>query len=495
MPEIHGATERHVEEVLPQAGPDWESVYGKSVSGLKVLGARHLILQVVGFAAGVLLARLLTPEAFGQFALANFIVCLGAVFTDLGLGAALVQKRDEPAKADVQTVFTSIMTLTSIVVALLFWGAPVVMRLYRDLPDWSPWLVRVMALSLLVTPMRTIPLLLLERKLKYRQIALLETGEGLAYHITAITCALAGLGVWSFVLGIVSRNVVGVVLAFVLIGKFPRFGFDKDSAVPLLRFGIPMQLQSFSSVLNGAVAPVLIGGLVGPAALGYISWSGNLGTKPLQLAEILGRITFAGYSRLQADLTQLRKGMETTLEVTARFIFPLSLIGIALAPSITRFVYSDTWLPAVFALQVYLVSIIPSFIGVVPARGLIALGESRTVLYLNLLSTGALWAGTTLLLPFSGFTSVPIAITLATSIEMLLRIRAIKRVMRINVLKYIATPCVAGTVAGVVAASVQAYVSSIAELVGVIFLSSGVYALVLKFVERRQQRFQPSGSR
>jgi len=485
MPEIHGATERHVEEVLLQAGPDWESVYGKSVSGLKVLGARHLILQVVGFAAGVLLARLLTPEAFGQFALANFIVCLGAVFTDLGLGAALVQKRDEPNHIDVQTVFTCIMTLTSIVAVILFWAAPAIMRLYRNLPDWAPWLVRVMAMSLLITPIRTIPLLLLERNLKYKQIGLVELSEGLAYHITAMTCALAGLGVWSFVLAIVTRNVAGVVLACAVVRKLPGFGFRKDRAIPLLRFGIPMQLQLFTSVLNGAVAPVLIGGMVGPIALGYLGWAGNLGSKPLQLAELLGRITFAGYSRLQADLSQLRKAMETTLEATGRFVFPLSLIGIALAPSITRLIYSDTWLPAVLAFQLYLASIIPFFIGVVPARGLIALGESQTVLYLNLVSTVALWVGAILLLPFWGFASVPIAITLATSMEMFLRIRAIKRVTPVKVLKSISPPWIAGTVAGVVGALMEPRVSSLGELAVAMVLSLGIYVLVLRLIHHK----------
>ncbi len=477
----------HPGPALLQTDPDWQSVYEKSVTGLKVLGARHVILQVAGFATGVLLARLLTPEAFGQFAVANFIICLGAVFTDLGLGAALVQKQDEPTQIEVQTVFTSIMTLTSIVTVILFFAAPPIMRLYPDLPDWSPWLVRVMALSLLITPIRTIPLLLLERNLKYKQIGLVETGEGLAYHFTAMGCALAGFGVWSFVLAIVARNSIGLVLAYAVIKKFPSFGFRKHSALPLLRFGVPMQLQSLTSVLNGAVAPVLVGGLLGPVSLGYLSWSGNLGSKPLHMAELLGRITFAGYSRLQNDLAQLQRAMETTLEVTARFVFPSALIGIALAPSITKFVYSETWLPAVLALQLYFASIIPFFIGVVPARGLIALGQSKKVFYLNTLSTVALWVGAILFLPFYGFTSVPIAITFATSVEMLLRIKALKCFVSINVLKNILAPCIAGTAAAGVGVLIQASVSSLTELVGVITLSLGIYVLILKFVEPRRQ--------
>lgn len=49
--------------------------------------------QLVAFIVSVILARILTPEDYGQIALITVFTTIMQVFVDSGLGTALIQKK------------------------------------------------------------------------------------------------------------------------------------------------------------------------------------------------------------------------------------------------------------------------------------------------------------------------------------------------------------------------------------------------------------------
>ena len=64
-------------------------------------------MRVVAFVGDVALYRLLLPEVFGLIVPVAFLAGIIKQFSDVGLGASLIQSPDEPEERDLRTVFSA----------------------------------------------------------------------------------------------------------------------------------------------------------------------------------------------------------------------------------------------------------------------------------------------------------------------------------------------------------------------------------------------------
>ena len=80
---------------------------GRTLRSFLLLGAQKIVSVVVTAAGGIALARLLTPEVFGLYAILVFAITLGVRFSELGLGAALIQRRELELATGLSAAFTA----------------------------------------------------------------------------------------------------------------------------------------------------------------------------------------------------------------------------------------------------------------------------------------------------------------------------------------------------------------------------------------------------
>ena len=78
-----------------------------------MLGSR-VISQAISFAFGIILARLLMPDDYGLIAMVVAFSALGGLLSDVGLGSALVQKKNTT-----EAHFSSVFWLNIIIGCLL----------------------------------------------------------------------------------------------------------------------------------------------------------------------------------------------------------------------------------------------------------------------------------------------------------------------------------------------------------------------------------------
>ena len=115
--------------------------------GLRAAGqlvARTVLTRAITLLGTVALARMLTPADFGVFAVITLIVTIITIVGDLGIGAGLVQQREEPGPADLETVLAVQLALfggLGLVAAVGGTGARHRARAWaRDRPSWrSSW--------------------------------------------------------------------------------------------------------------------------------------------------------------------------------------------------------------------------------------------------------------------------------------------------------------------------------------------------------------------
>ena len=142
-----------------------DNLTSKTLHGLKWSYLSTIVNSVLQIGFTAIMARLLEPAAFGLIAMAGVILRFGSYFAQMGVGSALIQKK-EISDEDVRAAFTSALFLGILFCVLVWLCAPFAIYIF-DNEKVIP-IVRVMALSFVITGLSTTALSLLRRNMKFR---------------------------------------------------------------------------------------------------------------------------------------------------------------------------------------------------------------------------------------------------------------------------------------------------------------------------------------
>lgn len=458
--------------------PSASQVHQRARRGIRLLMGRQVVLQIVTFLGGILLARALGPAQFGLYAIATYLVQIVAQFGDFGLAPSFIQRKQELSEQDLQVGFMLQQALTSVMVLCLLIAAPWLARFYPKAPPETVWLVRALAFDLFLTSWRTMSALQLERHLRYDRLALIEVIEVLTYQGLAVGLALTGHGVWSLAWATLARGSVGTLLMYLAAPWRLRLAFDRVVAVEILRFGIPFQAQMFSNQLSSWITPVLVGRWIGPEAVGLIIWASSNGKKPLMLVDNVMRVAFPHFSRIQNDIKEVERTITQYLmwlQLASGLWFAVLLCA---GPELVRWIYTAKWSGAVPALIVYGAAVLFDSITWIAGVMLNSMGQvnwtTRIVLLRSLLNIGL----SLFLVRWLGFVGVPVAylVSCALSIPPMFKVfppDAMKRIA--GSLYWLAVPMLGGIAAGKLAGFARGSAAFQASLI-TIFVAVGYVA-------------------
>lgn len=355
----------------------------KSLAGMGALFVRQILVKVIFFIGSIVLARILAPQVFGIYAIVNFVVTFFSTFGDVGIGAALIQKKGELGREELSTTFWLQQMLVWLVVAVVVIAAPLALKVYPTLPPVGVWLIRAMAVSFLFSSLKTIPAILMERNIDFKRIAWVDITENLAFQAVAISCAFMGFEAWSFVLAAITRALLGTVIIYALSPWRPSFHYRFESVKGLVRFGLPYQGNQLLNFIKDAVTPLFVGVYAGAAAVGYVNWARNFAFAPLVLSESFGRVAFPAFSKLQDDKELLARTIERSIRMMTLAMFPIMGAMMALAPELIKVIFTDKWIPGLNAFYCFCMSPIAIGISLPLYSSILALGRSTILLVMS----------------------------------------------------------------------------------------------------------------
>lgn len=367
----------------------------KATAGVVFLTAKRIILQIILTGSNVFLARLLFPADFGTFAIISSIGVFFSVFSDLGMTQALIQKRLEIKKSDIQTAFTTQLILGLILFFSFFLTAGAISKFF-NLGSAGVFLLRLYSLMFLIIPFRQIPGAILERYLNFKRLVALEIVVVLISSGSTIFLAFLGFGVASLILGLLISNLIGLILLWIF-ARWPiGISFDKTVFWNLTRFGIPFQSHVILGLFYGPLILLYLGKAVGQTNLGYYQFAANLSVFSLVFSEILAKVIFPLGSRTQRDEVFLKQAIEKSIALVSMVTMPAIFLIAAVAGQIIHFVYTDRWLPALPALYLGLLQMgIMAYTGIF---GQLLLARGRAAVMRNM---GFVWGVLTwILAPF-----------------------------------------------------------------------------------------------
>jgi O-antigen/teichoic acid export membrane protein len=349
----------------------------KATWGVVVLAIRMVVLQFSVLGGDVYLRRRLDPADFGLFAIVQFALAFFAYFGDAGLGGALIQKKEEPTQRELSSIWLMQILLSSLVIVVIWSGAPYIVRLWPDMKPEGVWVLRALSIDLLLTGLRSAPMLLMERHLQFGRLAVLEVVLNLGFYATAVGCAEAGYGVMSLVYAVLTQGSCGVLFAFGMRRWRPSLVLDREVLRPIMKFGIAYQTKNLINFAAGAIAPVYGGRALGQSGLGFVNWAQNTAYFPLKLVQIMSRVSFPLYSRLQGNRPVFSRSLERSIQVCALGTLFFTGLGWALAPNLIRTIYTDKWLPGLGLFYVYVSGIAIGFLSPLVSPAFDAIGKPQ----------------------------------------------------------------------------------------------------------------------
>lgn len=383
----------------------------RSIVGIVALTTRTFLLQIIAFTATFLLTLLLSPSIFGVFYVVSAVISFLGYFSDIGLAAALVQKKEPLTDDDVITTFTIQETLVVFLVILSFAGSGFVAQFYH-LDTAGLWLFRSLIVSFFLSSLKTIPSILLERELQFNKLVIPTIAETLAFYLVTVYLAWRGFGVTSFAWGVLVRGVVGLITIYAIRPWRMSLGFSKEVLHRLLRFGIPFQLNSFLALLKDDLFTIFLGKALPFAQVGYIGWAKKWAEVPLRLImDSIVRVTFPAFARLQHDATLLQKAIEKTIYGLALTMLPISTaLLFFIQPMVQIIPKYAKWNPALTSFYFFVVAAAIAGLTTPLTNTLNAVGKIKTTLLFMVLWTVLTWSLAVIGLRLFGYNGVAIAL-------------------------------------------------------------------------------------
>jgi PST family polysaccharide transporter len=306
--------------------------------------------KLLVFGSVVVLARLLAPRAFGEVALATTTITVLEILGTLGLTSALIFEEQE-WRAAANICFWITVATSALEVAGAWVLAPVLGHFFHE-PALTA-MIRCLSLVLVLLALGNTHDFVLRRRLDFRTKIIPDLGQAAAKGTAAIALAWCGFGAWSLIWGQVLGTIAATVLLWRLSGWRPQWRWDGVVLRRMIGYAKHIYLLDGSSVLLSNFDTLTIGRMLSDAWLGFYTLAFRIPEVALvSVLNVITRVVFPAFSRLQSDRPSLRATLLDTMRYTALLTLPVAAGLAVLARGVVLGLYGQHWGPSVPVLRV-----------------------------------------------------------------------------------------------------------------------------------------------
>jgi lipopolysaccharide exporter len=328
------------------------SLRAAAAEGAKWSAVSAATNAVIQFLQLAILARLLSPSQFGLVAIVMVILGFAQTYLDMGVSAAIIQRqdisRDQLSSLYWLNVFCGWISF-GVTVAI----TPLAALLFRE-----PYLLTVVPLAavmFIVGPPGAQFSLLLQKRLRFRTLACIETAAALSGALIAIVSALMNLGVVAPIFGQLAAGTIssGILLIIGWRTWRPQLHFKRADIKGYVGFGLYQMGERTLNYLSSRADQLIIGLMLGPEALGYYSLAWNIVMQPVaKINPILTRVAFPLFAQVQDQKDRLKRGYLALIRALSAINAPLLFGCAAIAPIFVPLIYGPRWDRSILLVQV-----------------------------------------------------------------------------------------------------------------------------------------------
>lgn len=312
-------------------------------SGLKWSAIEKIVSQGVQFFILLVLARLLTPDAFGVIAMTSIFISISQLLIDGGFTSALIRKGN-PSEVDYSTAFYFNIAVGVFTYVIIYTVAPFISYFYNEpvLCD----VLRVLGIVVLVNSLTVVYRAKLNVALDFKSQSKVTVSSSLASGVIGVTLAFNEYGVWALVAQSLSNAIISVCLYIYIFKWAPFKVFDFKEFKDMFSYGYKLILSSLIEVSYSNSFIVIIGKLYSSIQLGLFYQAQRLIDLPTSsFIGIIQRVNLPLMSKASSSADVNRIFCDSIILST--FIFtPLVCILIILSDALFYYLLGPSWLAA-----------------------------------------------------------------------------------------------------------------------------------------------------
>ena len=306
--------------------------------------------QIGSLIVFLVLARLLTPKAWGLLALANITIDFMQIFLHQGFVQAIIQKRELQAK-QINTIFIIQVLLSCLFTLLVYFSAGMIAIAF-DQPELK-LVLQVLSILFIISAFSQTPTALLWRQMAFRALAIRALVAIIVAGIVGVCFALMGYGVWSLVAQQLTYETVSVICLWKASNWRPKWQFAKDYLPELSSFTLSMLGSRLVNFFNQKTDNLLIGYFLGDVALGYYAIAHRILQVMTQLLiGTLNQVILPIFARLQKNKTDLLKTFYRATQYTCLITLPTFVGTIILGEELIITLFGQKWSDTVPIIQI-----------------------------------------------------------------------------------------------------------------------------------------------
>lgn len=316
---------------------------GALLNGAFVGGAELLLLV-----QGLIVTAILGPEAIGLYGAVSATAVTITGLKRVGIDEQFVRQSEVEQEEEFQRAFTLDLSLSLLLSLVIAAAAPFVALAYGD--------DRLLALTLAVSYLPVAfslqaPTWIFFRRMDFVRQRLLQAIVPVVTVAVTLPLAIAGVGVWSLVIGPFVANATAAAAAIAVSPYRLRIRGDRATWSRYLRFSWPIFISVFALlvVLQGQVLAFDLA--EGLAAAGFVTLAATLTRYADRVDRILASTIYPAACAVQDRPHALAELFAKSNRLGLAWVVPFCGGLVLFAPDLVEFLLGDDWEPAVGLLQ------------------------------------------------------------------------------------------------------------------------------------------------
>lgn len=290
----------------------------KGVSTQSLITILSGIIEIVAFS---IMSRLLSQQDFGYYAAVTAVSTIFAAFSDAGIGAAVVQRKNLDQKY-IDNAFTLCLLFGLFGSLLLVACSGPAARYVADATMQVP--LMLVAITLLTGTLSSVNFSIMHRKLQFLRMGIIRISALIITTIVSIALAIKGFGYYAIVAKVILYSIVTLIVSYFAAHTKYHLSFDLKAFKEIFGFGGWLQASSFFRKIADQVDRLMMSSLFSVQTLGMYSRPKEfINNMTGRLTDIFDSSLFPVLSTIQDEKGRLVKSYQLAL-------YYLNIVGLLL---------------------------------------------------------------------------------------------------------------------------------------------------------------------
>jgi len=310
---------------------------------------------IISIIITMVLSRLLEPSQFGIIAIATVFIQFLAMFTNMGIGPAIIQRSDL-TNSDLNSIYTLTFVWGGALSILFFLCSWLVSNIYNDLLLVP--ICQLLTINLFFSAINMVPRSLMSKRKRFKEIAKCTLFFQIFTGAISIVAAINGLGVYSLLISPIATS-IGVYFYNLHYCNCQIIkNVSLDPIKKIFSYSSYQFLNEFVVYFSNNLDKMIIGKTLTAAQLGYYEKSYRLMQMPLNMVtSVLNPVVQPILVNLQDNPSELGIKFGKMIKVISIVGFPLGIFLFFAGEDLILLMFGNQWDLSVSVFKIFSVCV------------------------------------------------------------------------------------------------------------------------------------------